>query len=112
RNAADAKSVAPMNVGHRQAGVLNARQERDVGNLLGRLILADQLDHFVVGIDQSIDAHAGLVTLGDPPAEIVHSLQWAIEGVFDHDHVLSFKYLRSPRRASRRSPAPPSAGGR
>ena len=35
-NAADAEAIAPVDVGHCQARRLDARQERDVGHLLGR----------------------------------------------------------------------------
>ena len=35
-HATNAKAVAPVDVGHRQAGGLDARQEGDVGHLLGR----------------------------------------------------------------------------
>ena len=43
-NAADAEAIAPMDIGHREAGILDARQKGDVRHLLRRLILADRLD--------------------------------------------------------------------
>ena len=77
-HAADAEAVAPMNVGHGQAGVLNARQKRDVGHLLGGLIVLDRVDQLVVGEDQAIDAHARLVRFGNPPASVVDALERSV----------------------------------
>ena len=48
-NAADAEAVAPVNIGHGQAGHLNAGQRGDVGHLLAGLVVADLLDQHVVG---------------------------------------------------------------
>ncbi len=84
-DAADAEAVAPVNVGHRQAGVLNAGQEGDVGDLLRRLVLLDQRHQLFVGVDQAIDAHARLVGLGDPPAAVVDLLQRAAVGILRHE---------------------------
>ena len=50
-------------------------QERDVGDLLGRLIAADLIDHLLVGVDQSVDPHARLVALGNPPGRCVDLFQ-------------------------------------
>ena len=38
-NTADAKAVAPMDVRHRQAGILNPGEKRDIGNLIGRVLI-------------------------------------------------------------------------
>src|SRR5207248_9860504 len=53
-DAADAEAVAPVDVRHRQAGVLDARQEGDVGHLLRRLVEADLLKQVLVGEDQAV----------------------------------------------------------
>ena len=42
-DAADAEAIAPVDVGHGQAGVLDAGQERDIGDLLGGLIVLELL---------------------------------------------------------------------
>ena len=60
-HSADAKAVAPVDVGHGQAGLLNAGQGRHVGDLLGTLIVLDLLDQLVVGEDDAVDAHVGAV---------------------------------------------------
>src|SRR4029077_15272684 len=80
-HAADAEAVAPVDVGHRQAGMLDAGQERHVGDLLGRLVLLELLHEAVVGEDETIHAHAGLVALGDPPAAVIDALERAVIGV-------------------------------
>ena len=64
---ADGEAVAPVDVGHRQAGLLNARQGRDVGHLLRTLVLLDLLDQHLVREDQAIDPHVRAVALRDPP---------------------------------------------
>ncbi len=66
-HAADAKAIAPVNVGHGQARLLNAGQGRHVDNLLGPLVLLDLLDQLVVGEDDAVDPHVGAVALGNPP---------------------------------------------
>ena len=48
RNAADAEAVSPVDVGHGEAGHLNARQKRHVGHLLRRLIAANLLEQTLV----------------------------------------------------------------
>ncbi len=57
RHAANAKAIAPVNIGHGQACLLNARQGRHVDYLLGPLVLLDLLDERIVGKDEPIDAH-------------------------------------------------------
>ena len=53
-DAADAEAVAPVDVGHGEAGGLDTGQERDVGHLLGRPI-ASQLRHEpLVGENQPV----------------------------------------------------------
>src|SRR5262249_347485 len=81
---ADAEAVAPVDVGHGQAGVLDAGQERHLGHLLGRLGLLDLLQQALVREDQAVHAHALLVTFRDAPAALVHLLQRAVVGVFRH----------------------------
>src|SRR5437879_5891105 len=76
-DAADAEAVAPVNVRHGQAGVLNARQERHVGHLVGRLVGLELFEHLLAGKDQAIDAHARFIALGNPPAAGIDLLQRA-----------------------------------
>ena len=66
-HAADAKAIAPVNVGHGQAGLLDAGQGRHVDDLLGPLVLLDLLDQLVVGEDDAVDPHVGAIALGNPP---------------------------------------------
>src|SRR5579864_117731 len=70
-HAADAEAIAPVNIGHGHAGQLDARQKRDVRDLLRRLVLANLLNHSLAGEDQAIHAHALLVLPGNAPATIV-----------------------------------------
>ena len=60
-----------MDVGHGQAGHLNAGEEGDVGHLLGGLVVADLLDQAVVGEDPPLDPHPRLVAAGNPPGALV-----------------------------------------
>ena len=76
-NAADAEAVSPMDVGHGEAGHLNAGQEGDVGHLLGGLVVANLLDQAVVGEDSPFDLHPRLVVAGNPPGAFVDLLQRA-----------------------------------
>ena len=74
RHAADAEAIAPVDIGHGQAGLLNARQGRHVDHLLGPLVLLDLLDQRLIGEDQAIDPHVLAVALWesstgtDPPS--------------------------------------------
>ncbi len=67
RHAADAEAVAPVDIGHGQAGLLNAGQGGHVGDLLGPLVALDLLDELIVGEDDSINAHVRPVALGNSP---------------------------------------------
>jgi hypothetical protein len=61
RDAANRKSVAPMNVGQRDRRADDAGEVRDVAHLLQALVLLDVLHHPLVGVDDAVDAHpAGL----------------------------------------------------
>ena len=66
-----------MDVGHGQAGHLNAGQKGDVGHLLRGLIAANLLDQPLVGKDPPFNAHAQLVALRNTPATLVNLLQRA-----------------------------------
>ncbi len=74
-DAADGKTVAPVDVRHRQGGRLDPRQEGDVRHLLGGLVLADGLDEALVGEDDAVGPHARLVLARDAHAPRVHPLQ-------------------------------------
>src|SRR5579859_3854661 len=74
-----AEAVAPVNIRHRQAGRLNARQEGDIRHLLRRLVITKLCDGGFVREDNPIDLHARLVALRDSPTTFVHALQWATE---------------------------------
>src|SRR5262249_32481886 len=87
----DAEAVAPVNVRHRQAGMLNARQEGDVGDLLGRLIGADQLDEFFTGEDQPVNAHAMPIPLGDSPEVFVDLFERSAEIALAHESILRLR---------------------
>ena len=66
-HAADAEAVPPVNVGHGQAGLLDAGQGRHVDHLFGPLVVLDLLDQLVVGEDDAVDPHVSAVALGNPP---------------------------------------------
>ena len=66
-HAADAEAVSPMDIGHGEAGHLDARQRGHVGHLLGRLVVANLLDQPFVGEDAPLDPHPDLVAFGNPP---------------------------------------------
>ena len=76
-DAADAEAVAPMDVGHGEAGHLDARQKGHVGHLLRGLIVANLLDQPLVGEDPPFDPHADLIALGNPPGALVDLFQRA-----------------------------------
>src|SRR5262249_13825552 len=88
-NAADAETVAPVDIWHGQAGVLDARQERHIGDLIRGLVGLELFQQALVGKDQTIDAHALLVAFGDPPQTGVHPLQRPAKDVLAHDRSLS-----------------------
>src|SRR5262249_9980333 len=76
-DAADAEAVTPVDVRHGETRLLNARQKRDVGDLLGRLVRFDAFDELFVGEDQPVDAHAFLVGFGNAVAARVDLLERA-----------------------------------
>ena len=84
-HAADAEAIAPVDVGHGQAGVLDAGQKGDVGDLLRRLVLFELGHQRFAGEDQPVHAHALLVALGDAPAGLVNPLERSPVGVLGHD---------------------------
>src|SRR5262249_26340927 len=86
-DAADAEAVAPVDVRHGQAGVLDTRQKCNVGHLVRRLVLANLLQQALVGEDESVHAHARLVALWDAPAAVVDLLQRPAKDVLHHDGV-------------------------
>src|SRR3954452_5149628 len=88
-DAADAEAVAPVDVGHGQAGVLNAGQESDIGHLVRRLIFLDLGQQARVAEDEAVDAHARLVAFGEAPAALIDLLQRAVVGLFRHERFLS-----------------------
>ena len=61
RHSADAEAVAPVNIGHGQAGLLDAGQRRHVGDLLGALVALDLLDQRLVREDDAVDAHVSAI---------------------------------------------------
>ena len=69
-HAADAEAVAPVDVGHGQAGLLDSRQGCHVDDLLGPLVVLDLLDQLVVGEDDAVDAHIGAIALGNSPLAV------------------------------------------
>ncbi len=83
-NAADRKAVAPVDVRHRQAGMLNTRQESDVRDLLGRLVLLELCQERLAGENEAIHAHAGLVAFGDAVAADVNLFERARVDFFGH----------------------------
>ena len=85
RHAADAEAVAPVDVGHGQAGHLDARQKGDVGHLFRRLVVADLLDQPLVGEDSPFDPHPDLVALRNPPAALVDLFERSAVALFRHD---------------------------
>ncbi len=83
-HAADAEAIAPMDVGHRQAGVLDAGQKGDVRDLLRGLVVLDRLDQRIVGEDQAIDPHPGLVRLRNSPAGVADALERTVIRALNH----------------------------
>src|SRR5262249_33805313 len=81
-DSADREPVAPVNVGHRQAGNLDAGEEGNVGDLVGGLVTLYLLDHLVAGIDEPVDAHPGLIRLRNAPAALADALERTAVGVF------------------------------
>src|SRR5437016_4183856 len=81
RDAADGEAIAPMDVGHGEAGALDAGEKRDVSDLVWRLIAANLLHQRFAGEDHAIDAHALLVAFRDAPAASIYLLQRASECV-------------------------------
>ena len=108
---ADAEAIAPMNVGHGQARVLNARQEGDVGYLLRRLVLLELFEQTLVSENQPVHAHAGLIAFRYSPAAFVHPFERSVIRVLWHGGVLA-RYRRSLRRASRHRVFPRATRGR
>ena len=86
-DAADAKTVAPMNIGHGQAGDLNAGKRGDIGDLLAGLVGADLLNQQIVGINQAVNAHTGLVAFWNPPAALAGALQRSMKCAGGHECV-------------------------
>ena len=84
RNAADAKTVAPVDIGHGQTGHLDARQKRHVGHLLRGLVVADLFDQFIVGKDPPFHAHADFIILRNPPSALVDLFQRPAIAGFRH----------------------------
>ena len=84
RHAANAEAVAPVDVGHGQAGHADARQKGHVGHLLGRLVAANLRNQPLVGEDPPLDSHSHLVALGNPPAALVDLLQRPAVAWFCH----------------------------
>ncbi len=78
-HAPDAKAIAPVNIGHGETGHLNARECGDIGHLFAGLISANLLDERIVGVDDAIDAHAGLVAFGNAPAALACRLKRSME---------------------------------
>ena len=100
-DAADAEAVAPVDIGHGQAGHLDARQEGDVGHLLRGLVVADLLDELFIGEDAAFGAHADLVRLRDPPDAFGDLFQRAVIAGFGHGGVPllkndEFQMMKSP----------------
>ena len=74
-DAADREPVAPMDVGHGQRVLHDARQAGDVGDLFEGLV-GDQVREQLLGReDQAGHVHAGLVAGGDQPAVLVEPLE-------------------------------------
>src|SRR5216683_4521225 len=83
-NAADTETVTPMDVRHRQAGMLDAGEERDVRHLVRRLVLLDRVKQAFACEDEAINAHALLVTLWNAPARGIYLFERAVESVLTH----------------------------
>jgi hypothetical protein len=83
-DAADAEAVAPVDIGHGEAGVLDAGQKRDVGNLLGGLIELELFKQPLVGEDEAVHAHAGLVALRNAVAARIDFFERTVECFFRH----------------------------
>ena len=66
-HAANTEAVTPVDIGHGQAGLLDAGQGRHIDNLLRPLVVLDLLDQPVIGEDDAVNAHVGAVTLGNSP---------------------------------------------
>ncbi len=95
--ASDTKPVAPVDVGHGETRVLDPRQERHVGDLFGSLIMADLFDERVVGEDEPVDAHPGLVRLGNPPQVVVDLLERPVKSSASHRPVSLVCHRRDVR---------------
>ena len=63
---------------------LGAYYLRRTRSLLRGLVVANLLDQRVVGIDQAIDQHAGLIAFRNPPAAVVHLFERTVVGAFGH----------------------------
>ena len=83
RHAADRKPVAPVDVGHGQAGPLDAGERGHVGHLLGGVVVADLLDQRGVGVDDAVDPHAGLVGAGNPISIAADIFERPVKGLAD-----------------------------
>ena len=84
-----------MNVRHGEAGMLDARQEGDVGDLLGRLIFTDLLDQLLAGEDVSIHAHARLVTFRNAVAARADLLERTAKRFLGHEKLLQISTMTS-----------------
>jgi len=73
-HATNAEAISPVDVWHGQRRPDDSRQTRDVGHLLGRLVLLDLLDKDIIGVDHAVDAHFLLVGFRDAPFGAVDSL--------------------------------------
>src|SRR5262249_55700979 len=57
-------------------------EEGNVGDLVGGLVTLYLLDHLVAGIDEPVDAHPGLIRLGNAPAALADALERTTVGLF------------------------------
>ena len=84
-DSADAEAVAPVDIRHGQAGVLNTGQKGDIGHLVGGLVLLELVEQALVGVNQAVHAHALLVAPGNAPAAFIDLLQRAAIAIIGHD---------------------------
>jgi hypothetical protein len=71
RDGADREAVAGMDVGHRQSGIDDPRQRRDVLQLHEAAVLADRLDQLRVGVDAGGHPQVGALARLDLPEQLV-----------------------------------------
>src|SRR5580658_8443274 len=84
-DAADAEAVTPVDVGHGQAGVLDAGQKSHIGNLFRGLVIFQLREQFLTAENQPIDAHTRLVAARNPPAAIIDSFEGSSKAFLGHD---------------------------